>query len=291
LTTWRSRNGSNGASCSDRAAEKFAPGKPLCAKTWRHPCLESVIIGNRALPCLARSQGMTCTETHASRAPEGDGTVCRVVFEEHHHYVRHVLRRFGVQGANLEDLLQEVFVTFHLRGGDYDPVRPLRPWLGGIALRVAVAHRRLARHSAEVLGWEVEDVPDSAPLPDQNLSSHQDYALVIEALDAVALDRRIVLTMYEIDGVAMPEIAHALEIPVGTAWSRLRLARDDFKAAVTRLRASGSERTSVRGRLRLARALARGGPGACSSPDDASPRGMLPLPVDFVIDRAGRRNR
>jgi len=178
---------------------------------------------------------------HAERHPAGlsglDRAAFRWVFEEHHRHVRHALRRLGVQAADLEDLMHEVFVIFYRRCDDYDPARPLHPWLDGIALRVAVAHRRRARQSAEVFGREVEDVPDSAPLPDQNLASLRDYVLVTEALGTVALDRRVVLTMHEIDGAAMPEIARSLEIPLGTAASRLRLAREDFKTAVQRLRA------------------------------------------------------
>jgi RNA polymerase sigma-70 factor (ECF subfamily) len=43
--------------------------------------------------------------------------------------------------------------------------------------------------------------------------------------------------MHDIDGHAVPEIAAALAIPVPTAYSRLRLAREDVAAAVKRLRA------------------------------------------------------
>lgn len=176
-------------------------------------------------------------ESHSAGSPDCDRASCRCVFEEHHQYVRHTLRRLGTRAANLEDLTQDVFVVFYRRRCDYDPSRPLRRWLGGIALRVATAYRRRGQ-SAEVLGWEADNVPDGAPLPDDKLASNQDFALVLEALDAVALDRRIVLMMHEVDDVAMPEIARSLEIPVGTAWSRLRLARDDFKATLTRLRVS-----------------------------------------------------
>jgi RNA polymerase sigma-70 factor (ECF subfamily) len=177
-------------------------------------------------------------ERRTTRPPDLDRAAFRLVFEEHRPYVQRTLRRLGVQAADLEDLTHEVFVTFHRRRGCYDPGRPLRPWLCGIALRVATAHRRLARQSAEVLGWEVDDVLDSAPLPDQSLASHQDLALAKEALDALALNRRVVFVMHEIDGAGMPDIARLLEIPLNTAYSRLRLAREDFMVAAQRLRAS-----------------------------------------------------
>lgn len=177
-------------------------------------------------------------ESHTHRGCDLDRATFHRVFEEHHQHVRRTLRRFGVGHADLEDLTNEVFVTLYRRRGDYDPARPLRPWLHGIALRAAMAHRRLARWGAEVLGYEDDDVPDAALLPDQSLALHQDHALAMEALSSLALDRRVVFVMHAIDGAAMPEIAHTLQIPLNTAYSRLRLAREDFTAAVRRLRAS-----------------------------------------------------
>jgi DNA-directed RNA polymerase specialized sigma24 family protein len=41
--------------------------------------------------------------------------------------------------------------------------------------------------------------------------------------------------LHDIDEQTVPEIAHALEIPEGTAYSRLRVAREKFTAAVRRL--------------------------------------------------------
>ena len=42
--------------------------------------------------------------------------------------------------------------------------------------------------------------------------------------------------MHDVDEVPIPAVAAALGIPVGTAYSRLRMAREDLAAAVTRAR-------------------------------------------------------
>jgi RNA polymerase sigma-70 factor (ECF subfamily) len=42
--------------------------------------------------------------------------------------------------------------------------------------------------------------------------------------------------MHDLEGFAMPEIAHALGIPLNTGYSRLRLAREELADAVRRLR-------------------------------------------------------
>jgi RNA polymerase sigma-70 factor (ECF subfamily) len=66
-------------------------------------------------------------------------------------------------------------------------------------------------------------------------------ALAELALTRVALERRAVLLLHEVEGHRMPEIAESLGIPLNTAYSRLRLARQEYELAVRRLRAQRGE--------------------------------------------------
>jgi RNA polymerase sigma-70 factor, ECF subfamily len=165
----------------------------------------------------------------------------RRLFEEHFSYVWNSLRHFGVHSNDLEDLAHEVFLRIHERLAEYDPSRPLRPWLFAFAYRVAAAHRRLARHRVEVMGSHREPA-DGAARADDALVHREDRDLALRALEAVEIDRRAVFVLHEIDGVAIPEIAGALGIPTATAYSRLRLARQDFNVAVKRLRLARGDR-------------------------------------------------
>ena len=123
----------------------------------------------------------------------------------------------------------------HLQFDECDQSRPLRPWLFAFAYRVAAAHRRLARHRVEVVGEPV-DSPANAVRADDALMLREDRELALRALECVDLDRRAVFVLHEVDGVAIPEVAGALKIPTNTAYSRLRLARQEFDAAVRRMR-------------------------------------------------------
>ena len=158
------------------------------------------------------------------------------VFDAQFGYVWNTLRRLGVKEADAQDQAQEVFVVVHSLLGDYDPARPLRPWLFGIAYRIACRWRSLARHRRELAMDAPPDAPDSRPPADEALASYQARDVVLRALDTIELDRRAVLVMNLLDERPMPEVAEALGIPVNTAYSRLRLARADFKKAVMRLR-------------------------------------------------------
>jgi RNA polymerase sigma-70 factor (ECF subfamily) len=92
----------------------------------------------------------------------------RVIFEDHFDYVWNSLRHFGVRSVDLEDLAHEVFLRVHERLAEYDPSRPLRPWLFAFAFRVASAHKRLARHHAEITGATL-DASDPGPRVDEML--------------------------------------------------------------------------------------------------------------------------
>lgn len=157
------------------------------------------------------------------------------VFEEHVDHVGASLRRLGVRDADVPDLVQEVFVVMNGILPGYDPTRPMWPWIFGVVYRIAASHRRKA--SREVLddGAITDQKIDSSANLDEAMRKGEDRQLVLQALEQVDLHRRAVFVMADIDEVSVPEIAEALGIGVNTAYSRLRLARRDFRDAATRL--------------------------------------------------------
>jgi RNA polymerase sigma-70 factor (ECF subfamily) len=167
----------------------------------------------------------------SSRSPPELGAI----FDEHFDYVWATLRRLGISEADREDLVHEVFLKVHSRLADYDQSRPLRPWLFGFAYRVAADHHRLARHRVEVLGSQGETAAENIPA-DERVAALEERDLLHSALQTIELDRRAVLVMHDIDDVPVPQIAAMFDIPLNTAYSRLRLAREQLAGAVTRLR-------------------------------------------------------
>ena len=161
----------------------------------------------------------------------------RAIFDTELSYVWSTLRRLGVQARDLEDLCHDVFVVVFRNLAAYDTRRPIRPWLFGIAFRVASDYRRSARYRREIPGT-TRELPCPAPPADEVMLRRERQRLVARALDELELDRRAVFVMHDIDGHVMPDIAAALGVPLNTAYSRLRLARADFAAAVRRVRGS-----------------------------------------------------
>src|SRR5262245_48411791 len=73
-------------------------------------------------------------------------------------------RSFGAPEGEVEDLVQEVLLTIHLKRGTWDQSRPLAPWVAAIARNklIDVLRRR---------GWHItvpiEDVMDSLQAEDR----------------------------------------------------------------------------------------------------------------------------
>jgi RNA polymerase sigma-70 factor (ECF subfamily) len=179
---------------------------------------------------------MTSSRARDRAAVDAPGDVTfRSVFDREFDYVWTSLRRLGVRESDLEDVAQDVFVKVHRQFDDYDRSRPIRPWLFAFAARSASEWRRLTRHRLEVIGHREEPVART-PSADVALATAEDVDLVLRALEYVDADRRNVFILYELDDCPMKEIARSIGIPLFTGYSRLRLARKEFAAAVRLLR-------------------------------------------------------
>ncbi len=156
------------------------------------------------------------------------------MFRAEFRYVWTSLRRLGVPPRDIEDVAHEVFLEVHRQLSRYDPARPARPWLFAFALRFAADYRKQARVRREGFG-DLPDVADPGPGAEAQVQQRERCEIVAEALAAVELERRAVFILFELDEVPMAEIAASLGLPVNTAYSRLRLARDEFAAAARRI--------------------------------------------------------
>lgn len=145
------------------------------------------------------------------------------------------LRRLGVRPADLEDVTHDVFLKVYGKLDQYDPSRPVRPWLFAFAFRAASDYRRLARHREQ----PSETVPEheaTEDRADEAIEKMEESALLHAALSRIDLDRRAVIVAHEIDGTPMKDVASAIGIPLNTAYSRLRIGREELTAAILRLR-------------------------------------------------------
>jgi len=164
--------------------------------------------------------------------PRPDSARFRCIFQEHFAFVWRTLRRLGVAEASLADASQRVFLALSRRV-DEVPDERARGFLFGTSRRVAADFRRLGRRIVPT--DESESLVDvGAPTTEELVDQKRAREILDQMLDALDDDLREVLVLQEGEGMSLSEIAELLDIPLGTAASRLRRAREEFRRLLKR---------------------------------------------------------
>ena len=155
-------------------------------------------------------------------APEHD---IGKIYHEHASFAWRLIANLGVRAADVPDLVQEVFVTVHRRLGAVEIRSSLRAWIYGICVRSAANYRRRASNKRELL---VSQLPERAFDDSERAGAKLDLLRALGLLDE---QQRAVFLLYEVEGLSMPEVAEALDCPIGTTYSRLYAARKNVQRA------------------------------------------------------------
>ena len=152
------------------------------------------------------------------------------LYRAHASFVAGVLARMGTLTAELPDLVQEVFLTAHRRGGFVPGAAQPRTWLVEIAVNV-LRNARRTRRRRPLDGGEPDLEAASGPDPERNVQALEALRAVHECLETLDEDHRATFVLFELEGLTAIEVAAALGVPAGTVYSRLHHARKRFLAA------------------------------------------------------------
>ena len=157
---------------------------------------------------------------------------------QHYAFIWRVLRGLGLSRSDAEDATQQVFMIAARKLDDIDPDRA-RSFVYGAALRVANNARRGLRRRREVLGGdETHDEPEAESRSPEKLAELvRAREMLAQVLEKLPEKQRRMIVLAELEQLAVPEIAALEGVPVGTAASRLRIARERFRALLTEMRA------------------------------------------------------
>ena len=164
------------------------------------------------------------------------------IYQRYFDFVWSMTVRLGVAPPATDDVVQEIFMTVHGRLATLRQPESLRSWIYGIVRRTVSDHHRSQRSRAAfgvTLAVETE-VRQATPQTPHELTEHNAQVRLLQSLLA-ELDpsKREVFVLAELEQLSVPEIAEALEIPLNTAYSRLRLAREAFEQRLARHAARG----------------------------------------------------
>src|SRR5436190_1489209 len=137
------------------------------------------------------------------------------LYRAHADFVARFLLRLGVQGQDVPDLLQEVFLVAHRRGGFIMGAAKPTTWLAEIAFRVASDRRKKTKRKPEDADTDaIALLPSGGATIGDTAEARQALARVQRALDTLTPDKRVVFILFELEGESCDAIARGLGIPV-----------------------------------------------------------------------------
>ena len=152
------------------------------------------------------------------------------------HRVYGVALRMLGRRAEAEDVAQETFLRAYRSVKEFRGEAKLSTWLYAITSRLCLnrlaspAYQR-TRHDDDLLSRVPDDTEDVAG----HVERREREAAVHAAIADLDHDRRLVLVLADLEGLAYEEIAEALGVPIGTVRSRLHRARMDLKTRLEKL--------------------------------------------------------
>ena len=170
------------------------------------------------------------------RAKQGDVDAFARLAAQYKDRIRNYVARLCGDPPEAEDLTQEVFVRAFVAMRRFRGVAAFQTWLYKIATNIALdALRRRRRAGPAALSLdapiETEESPVQRELADSSQDPHQTVATrelqheVQQAITELSDKLRVVIVLFDIQGLTYEEIADVLGVPLGTVKSRLFNAR------------------------------------------------------------------
>ena len=178
----------------------------------------------------------------------GPGTVCAAVppfqdvYAKYFGFVWASARRLGVHASAIDDVVQEIFIAIHGSVQGLQRPEALKSWIYSVTRRTVSNHHRAVRARGGKHAVVDDQLESQLPTPFEITQKNSDLQLLASLLAELEEPKREVFALVEIEEMSVPEAAEALDIPLNTAYSRLRAARLAFEAAVARHDARGKRK-------------------------------------------------
>lgn len=160
-------------------------------------------------------------------------------FRDHFDMLWRLAARLGVPRANVDDVVQEAFITADRRAADI-AAGSERSFLISTLVKLC-ANQRRQRETRREDPMSTELAAPETPDAEQLLARKRLREWLDLALDELPAEQRTVFVLHELEGFGIAEVAQLTLTPVGTVASRLARARAKFSNMSVRLRARWTE--------------------------------------------------
>lgn len=177
-------------------------------------------------------------EALLARARQHDVEAFGKIVDAYQNRVFGFVRRMVPNPEEAADVTQEVFIRAFQSFDRFDHRSSVRTWLFRIAHNLCIDRARKVKRAPHEIGLvdpdegdEIE-VHDTRWQPDRIALEGELMEVVEKAIRTMSEKLRSVLLLHDREDMAYEEIAHMLNLPVGTVKSRLFLARNHLQNAL-----------------------------------------------------------
>src|SRR5262252_8983288 len=155
------------------------------------------------------------------------------------------LAEHSLDRAAAEEIVQEVFLAVWRSAATFDPRQgAFRPWLFQLAhWKILNELRRRRRRPAEQHAADDEEdvfarLADREPGPEERAWQEEHGRIVQSALESLPDRQRQAVSMAFLEDMTHEQVAHALDVPLGTAKTRIRSGLQILRANLAPMAAS-----------------------------------------------------
>jgi len=170
------------------------------------------------------------------RCQEGDTSSFDLLVKQYYALVYNSAYRIMGNREQAADATQQAFIRAFRSLKSFRGEATFSTWLYRIVTNVCLDQMRQQPHGLVGLTFTDDEgeqqqrpLPAADADPSDTTIQHQRQRLVHEALGQLAPQHRIVLVLYDLNGLSYEEIAAILQVPLGTVKSRLNRARHALK--------------------------------------------------------------
>ena len=170
-----------------------------------------------------------------ARAQEGDETAFQELFLAHRETVARVVHRIMGPSADVEDVVQDVFIHVFRSIRSFRGDSKFSTWLYRLSANVTKMHLRKKSSRPRTVDVPVpEQRSEDAPVetPDLALDRQRRIDALYRLIDRLSEKKRVVLVLHDLEGLTAAEISERVDAPVMTVRTRLFYARKELYAAL-----------------------------------------------------------
>jgi RNA polymerase sigma-70 factor (ECF subfamily) len=169
-----------------------------------------------------------------SRLAAGDRSVIGSLYDRHARAVFSLAVRVLGNGADAEEIVQDVFSQVWSQAARFDAARgTFAAWVLMMTRSRAIDRLRARRAGAAALAADpVGEAADPIPTQEESVIAREDADRVRGALQDLNLSQRTAIELAYYEGLSQSEIAERLQEPLGTVKTRIRSGLLKLRAAL-----------------------------------------------------------